>query len=906
MGKQKASLKDFAASNKCADPQCSPPSVHRQAGRRLKLTFRETTEKGRPYLHKAEFRWQESASTDWVYFERGNPMSPLTWRQVADALSLCVLDYVCWRLGQRPETFFFRGARTRSMAATLGEAIFSHDDGIKKLFSEFTILESIPKRVRGTYSCKISSIFGGNNLAGKSPDKNLDRSITITDFLPPDCIEIFSVGVGENLTRQLTSLDEILHLANRIRSALNLPLLDRACFLPIETGGEMKDAAPQTENPQTPSGVISWPEYLRSSPAAQQALKQYPDKYIERHGQIKVLWMSKPVLLKETFVEAQLVDPTFLRTYACMATVDQTYRPEGRGAISTSEHLADAYAWANEWQFLNVLGQPGSGKSTLLRRLGLEALLPKKGRRYRHDCVPVFVELNQFKSTQTRLTEMIRRELTACNFPDDFAEHALKNGKLLILLDGIEEVPAENLAHAIGEIRQLVQDYGSNRFITSCRIAFYQSWLPGFTDGFLAGLGDKQIRAYLANWFQADGNRRNQKATEAWAKLSKPKNAGVLELARRPLLLTFICLYYGNNFELPVSFGELYEEALALLLVKWAREKLPGGKPGCGGLTAKQENHLLEEIAGPTFERDEFFFQKKILENQIDRFLRNELKASGIDGRDVLEAIEVQQGLLEARAGNIYSFSHQTLHEYLASKQFHNQGLASKLAERHFFERRYREVFLLLAEMEDASSMLLAAAKSLGRRIKDGKLFSKLVLWVSKNYQTKSPREKHAERLNAQRDVALLMVRFFNLYTKMRKPPKSESVWQAPIYKWSDKCGRQSDKPTAGADLSECFQNSDTLEKDGSGPGLPNMNDLILGSVMPSIMHGLKATRIEKTGKSEDAEFSQLLGQWTSRDTVDLESYFYGCNLLLECKTIAGVGASEWEKMEENLVSFGI
>lgn len=580
----------------------------------------------------------------------------------------------------------------------------------------------------------------------------------------------------------------------RVRSALNLPLLDRAYFLPIEAVGEMKDAAPQTEKPQPPSGVISWPEYLRSSPVAQRALKQYPDKYIERHGQIKVLVM----------------------------------------------------------------------------------------------------------------TEMIRRELTACNFPDDFAEHALKNGKLLILLDGIEEVPAEYLAHAIGEIRQLVQDYSSNRFITSCRIAFYQSWLPGFTDGFLAGLGDEQIRAYLVNWFQADGVRQIQKADEAWAKLSKPENAGVLELARRPLLLTFICLYYGKNFDLPVSFGQLYEEALAILLAKWAREKLPGGKPTCGGLTAKQENHLLEEIAGPTFERDEFFFQKKMLENQIDRFLRNELKASGIDGRDVLEAIEIQQGLLEARARNIYSFSHQTLHEYLASKQFHNQGLTIRLAERHFFERRYREVFLLLAEMEDASSMLLAAAKSLGRRIKEDKPFSKLITWVSKNNRTNLPREKYAERLKAQSDVALIAVYMFKSYANMRNLPKLESAWQAPSYKWSDKWGQRMDKPTTGADLSESFQNSDTLEKDDSGLGLPNMNDLILGSVMPSIMRRLIATGIEKTGKSEDAEFSQLLGQWTSRDTVDLESYFYGCNLLLECKTIAGVGASEWKKIEENLINFGI
>ena len=867
----------------------SPP---KKLGRRLKLTFSAGHE---PELEKIEFRADKTCNLITLENDGAEHGLSFRWGPAAKGLSLLFLDYLCWEGGDR----FFRFPKLEkevNVAVSIGNDRYKETGIANRLFVDDT--KAKDKALAGQ---ALKVVFRNST--------SVPRAIEIRhSYLPSDCVEIVCIERG-SLTKRADRLD----LANRIRAASGLtpephkPTDTSASVLELHDAklSAIRNDEQSQPPPDKTNGVVKWPEYLRSSPAAQQALKHYPDKYIERHGQIKVLWMSKPVLLKETFVEAQLVDPTFLRTYACLATVDQTYRPEGRGAISTSEHLpADAYAWANKWQFLNVLGQPGSGKSTFLRRLGLEALLPKKGRKYRHDCVPVFVELNQFKSTQTRLTEMIRRELTACNFPDDFAEHALKNGKLLILLDGIEEVPAENLAHAIGEIRQLVQDYGSNRFITSCRIAFYQSWLPGFTDGFLAGLGDKQIRAYLANWFQADGNRRNQKATEAWAKLSKPKNAGVLELARRPLLLTFICLYYGNNFELPVSFGDLYEEALALLLVKWAREKLPGGKPGCGGLTAKQENHLLEEIAGPTFERDEFFFQKKILENQIDRFLRNELKASGIDGRDVLEAIEVQQGLLEARAGNIYSFSHQTLHEYLASKQFHNQGLASKLAERHFFERRYREVFLLLAEMEDASSMLLAAAKSLGRRIKEEKLFSKLVLWVSNNYRAKSPREKLAERLNAQRDVALLMVRYFNLYSKMQNLPKPESYFQDPLSQRHDKySGQWNEKWTT---ISDCLQDKDARDKERLGDGLQAASELYLESFKLSVISRRIENTTESIRNSEDTSFGSFLEKWMNRDTVDLESYFYGCNLLLECKTIAGVGASEWEKIEENLVSFGI
>ena len=50
---------------------------------------------------------------------------------------------------------------------------------------------------------------------------------------------------------------------------------------------------------------------------------------------------------------------------------------------------------ANDEQYLMLLGVPGVGKSTFLRKVGLEALKGKDGN-FKHQCIPVFLELKRF------------------------------------------------------------------------------------------------------------------------------------------------------------------------------------------------------------------------------------------------------------------------------------------------------------------------------------------------------------------------------------------------------------------------------------------------------------------------------------------------------------------------------
>ena len=129
---------------------------------------------------------------------------------------------------------------------------------------------------------------------------------------------------------------------------------------------------------------------------------------------------------------------------------------------------------------------------------------------------------------------LIKNEFTAFGFPESFAEVALKNGKLLILLDGIDEVPSDNLNHVVNDIRRFVENNSSNRFIISSRTEFYQNWFSRFTDISVAEFRSDQIRSFLKNWFQVHNAKEKGKAKKFWEMLTWPKNKTFLELAGRP------------------------------------------------------------------------------------------------------------------------------------------------------------------------------------------------------------------------------------------------------------------------------------------------------------------------------------------------------------------------------------
>jgi predicted NACHT family NTPase len=425
--------------------------------------------------------------------------------------------------------------------------------------------------------------------------------------------------------------------------------------------------------------------------AFKHALVKYVRHYIDRHGTLKVVCvrMDNPVKLDEIYTAVQLLDRRALGYYNSTESLEELFRQSGRRSFNLFQaEKKVGIQVANEQQYLMVLGGPGVGKSTFLRKVGLEALrtlgrdkfaqrdpanlLGPQDVFYQHPCIPVMLELRQFNQPEVSIQAKIAEELETCGFPhaEELTELFLRNGKLLVLLDGLDEVPGATLNHVITEIENLVDRYSDNRFIASCRVAAYNfGGFKRFKDVAMAAFEDDQIERFIKNWFRKPQDVDADTATRCWELLSSKDYKAAKELAQTPLLLTLLCVVYDEYQDFPKKRHALYGEALDVLLRKWASEKRIQRDPIYQELSTDLELDLLSEIAYTSFVDNQLFFTKDVVVEQIREFLVQNLNAPNhLDAEQVLKEIEIQQGILVERARYAYSFSHLTFQEYLTAK----------------------------------------------------------------------------------------------------------------------------------------------------------------------------------------------------------------------------------------------
>jgi predicted NACHT family NTPase len=438
------------------------------------------------------------------------------------------------------------------------------------------------------------------------------------------------------------------------------------------------------------------------------ASQQYVRSYTERHGILKVLGMREPIPLESVYVAVQCLDNATLRGYESIEGLEQAYRESKQRQFGFREPSKQpGLTIANQKQYLMVLGGPGMGKSTFLRKMGLEALKGRRKEGFHHACLPVFVELKLFRAGEIDIRSAIAHEFKTCGFPDHdrFTNTMLEQGRLLILLDGLDEVPTDRMSDAITKIQDFVDRYDKNRFIASCRVAAYRHNFRRFTDVAIADFDDDQIQAFIANWFHS----QPKLGQECWEKLTSAEYAAAKELTHTPLLLTLACLLYQRAGQFPTNRATLYERALRVLLEEWAAEKELPRDSLYKGLDTKRKELMLSEIAYEAFKEDRLFLSKREVVEQIERSLKDMLPDEKfIDGAAVLKSIEVQHGVLVERAEGIYSFSHLTLQEFLTAQHIvedHRQ--VEQLVIDHLSDERWREVFLLLAGLKKADDLLV-------------------------------------------------------------------------------------------------------------------------------------------------------------------------------------------------------
>ncbi len=382
---------------------------------------------------------------------------------------------------------------------------------------------------------------------------------------------------------------------------------------------------------------------------------------------------------------------------------------------------------------LVLLGDPGGGKSTFVNHLAhclaAHALEPEAGwldplpgwPAAEADILPLLVILRDFaqnlpdplprQAEPHDLWNFIQARLAAQNLAvaAEPIQRRLEQGRTLVLLDGLDEVPAVGQRLFVRDaVNKFMNRYPTNRYLITCRTLSYQPpvsarepdlRLPSAVASFeLARFDEAKIERFIAAWY-AELVRLGAVRSEDQAGLTVQLQQAVRRpnlwgLAQNPLLLTVMALVHTHKGRLPDARALLYEETVDILLWRWEQVK-------AGGQTeAPRLRQLLRQA-----ERSDMDLKKVLWELAYEAHVQGSaaaepdrladigelrlLKAlAGLKendftwARQVIETMKLRAGLLLERAPEVFNFPHRTFQEYLAGAYLAAQADFARQATR--------------------------------------------------------------------------------------------------------------------------------------------------------------------------------------------------------------------------------
>lgn len=397
---------------------------------------------------------------------------------------------------------------------------------------------------------------------------------------------------------------------------------------------------------------------------------------------------------------------------------DKPHQPDTQNELTT---IVDLLKKHNN---IILLGDPGSGKTTFLKYLALKLSIGEGEALGLAARIPVLLPLSAYANS------LAEKDLSLQNFVASYYQNrgielalkpmideALQRGRVLLLLDGLDEIQDIKLRLLVV---QRVCDYISyyrhtdNKLVVTSRIVGYQNVRPAIDDLVECTIDDfneDEIIEFIDHWTSAVERAAHGDTYVAFQETYRQKKElysavqrsnGVRQLASNPLLLTILALMKRADIELPERRVELYQKAIESLLKHWSLAR-GLGRPLSNDLDVIETIRILAPLAlwmHQTNPGEGLVKGEVMLRKLVELYEKRGFPDPEVTARNLLKDTREFAGLLIERGPNEYGFLHLTFQEYLAAAaicmmdQTGFEAISTALIE-HIADDTWHEISLL-------------------------------------------------------------------------------------------------------------------------------------------------------------------------------------------------------------------
>ncbi|WAL98072.1 NACHT domain-containing protein [Streptomyces sp. Je 1-369] len=330
-------------------------------------------------------------------------------------------------------------------------------------------------------------------------------------------------------------------------------------------------------------------------------------------------------------------------------------------------------------------GEAGSGKTTLLQWLAVTAargaftgaLAEWNG------LIPVLVKLRQYAGepppTPEAMLDRVAGPLSGL-MPTGWLHRAFADGRVLLLVDGVDELLAGERRGVRDWLRGLLHLYADTRVVVTSRPAAARvDWLRAerFTALQLERMTPADLVSFVRQWHQAVYGQdagmpcspEELPGYERSLLTSLQDRPHLQSLATNPLLAALLCaLHLARRGQLPRNRMELYRMTLEVLVQQRDTDRGVHSELAAP-LTLTDKLCLLRDLAWRLSDNSRTEISVDRAADHVSTKLVAMRHLDGLEGPAVLDHLVHRSGVLRSPVEGRLDFLHRTFQEYLAAQE---------------------------------------------------------------------------------------------------------------------------------------------------------------------------------------------------------------------------------------------